>query len=143
MADALNECPRRDGKCPIYVMGNDDQNPTGFLMCDDCGAIGDDPTYRPKKALSADGNVSAGRSHPCESSSTRRRGTASRASVTPAGATDLLTLAALLRQRRLIRGFNPVPICPGTSSRLIHEQPFDRSRTSERAGTLSWTARYR
>jgi len=38
-------------------MGNDDQNPTGFLMCDDCGAIGDDPTYRPKKALSADGNV--------------------------------------------------------------------------------------
>src|SRR2546428_8237302 len=61
MADALNECPRRDDKCPIYVMGNDDQNPTGFLMCDDCGAIGDDPTYRPKKALSADGNVSAGR----------------------------------------------------------------------------------
>ena len=116
MADALNECPRRDDKCPIYVMGNDDQNPTGFLMCDDCGAIGDDPTYRPKKALSADGNVSAGRSHPCESSSTRRRGTASRASVPPAGATDLLALAALLRQRRLIGGFNPVPICPGTYS---------------------------
>src|SRR5437867_10127182 len=33
-----------------------------------------------------------------------------------AGATDLLALAALLRQRRLIGGFNPVPICPGTYS---------------------------
>jgi len=26
------------------LMGDEDQNPTGFLMCDDCGAIGDDPT---------------------------------------------------------------------------------------------------
>jgi len=45
MDDALNECPYRDGKCPIYIMGDEDQNPTGFLMCDHCGAIGDDPTF--------------------------------------------------------------------------------------------------
>ena len=35
MDDALNECPHRDGKCPVYIMGDEDQDPTGFLMCDD------------------------------------------------------------------------------------------------------------
>jgi len=35
MDDALNECPHRDGKCPLYIMGDEDQDPTGFLMCDD------------------------------------------------------------------------------------------------------------
>jgi hypothetical protein len=28
MDDALNKCPHRDGKCPLYIMGDEDQNPT-------------------------------------------------------------------------------------------------------------------
>jgi len=35
MYQSLNECPHRDGKCPVYIMGDEDQDPTGFLMCDD------------------------------------------------------------------------------------------------------------